>query len=74
MKPLRDVNSTAQVCGISPWTVRSYIKQGKLRALHIGRRVLIEEAEIERFLEQCRSAVNSIENPTNGGPYVEQHN
>src|ERR1700722_11533827 len=50
MKPLLNVKQAAELCGISPWTVRSYIKQGKLLPVHIGRRVLIDESEIERFV------------------------
>ncbi len=55
MSPLRSVTQAAELCGISPWTVRSYIRQGKLRPVRIGRRVLFEEAELERFVEQGKS-------------------
>jgi excisionase family DNA binding protein len=51
MSPLRSVKQTAELCGISPWTVRSYIKQGKLRPIRIGRRVLFDERELERFIQ-----------------------
>jgi excisionase family DNA binding protein len=56
MSPLRSVRQTAELCGISPWTVRSYIRQGKLRPVRIGRRVLIDEAEIERFISAGQTA------------------
>jgi excisionase family DNA binding protein len=64
MRPLKNVVQTAELCGISPWTVRSYIKQGKLRPIRIGRRVLIAEAEIERFVaaNQISEAVSEVAN------------
>jgi hypothetical protein len=48
MKPLLNVKQAAELCGISPWTVRSYIKQGKLLPVHIGRRVLIHQPWLKK--------------------------
>ena len=66
MKPLLNVKQAAELCGISPWTVRSYIKQGKLLPVHIGRRVLIDETEIERFVaaNQMAKVVGEVSNAT----------
>lgn len=50
MKALFDVNGAAQLLAISPWTVRAYIRQGKLRPVRIGRLVRIEENEIQEFV------------------------
>lgn len=55
MKPLHDVNSAARLLSISPWTVRSYIHEGKLSAVRIGRRVLVEEIELERFVKEGKA-------------------
>ena len=54
MRPLYDVNGAAQLLRISPWTVRAHIRDGKLRPVRIGRRVLLEEAELERFVEEAK--------------------
>jgi len=54
MKPLYDVQAAARLLSISPWTVRSYIKQGKVRPVRIGRRVLFEEGELERLVNKGR--------------------
>jgi excisionase family DNA binding protein len=54
MKQLFDVNSAARLLSISPWTVRSYIHNGKLRPVRLGRRVLLEEAELERLITDCQ--------------------
>ncbi len=50
MKQLHDVNSAARLLSISPWTVRSYIHDGKLKPVRIGRRVLLSEDELERLI------------------------
>jgi excisionase family DNA binding protein len=57
MQPLRSVEQAGEVLGISPWTVRSYIKTGKLRPVRIGRRVLVEEAELERFVAEGKKQI-----------------
>jgi excisionase family DNA binding protein len=62
MKCLLDVDALAELLSISPWTVRSYAKLGKLRPIRVGRRVLFEETEVERFLAGCRQ-----EDPASGG-------
>ena len=50
MRPLKSVEETAELLGISPWTVRSYIRDGKLRPVRLGRRVLLREDELERLV------------------------
>ena len=35
------VNEAAKILGISPWTIQYYVAQGALRAVHVGRRVLV---------------------------------
>lgn len=52
MKQLYDVHSAARLLSISPWTVRSYIHDGKLKPVRIGRRVLLAEDELERLIAQ----------------------
>lgn len=53
-KLLLDVKDAAQAVSISPWTIRRYITLGKLKAVRIGRRVLIEPSELERLIETGR--------------------
>lgn len=55
MKPLYDVNGAAQLLRISPWTIRAHIREGKLKPVRIGRRVLLEEAELERFVAEAKA-------------------
>ncbi len=56
MEPLLPIEKAAETLGISPWTVRSYVKAGKLACVRIGRRVLIEAAELRRFIEESKQA------------------
>ncbi len=51
---LWNVDQVAIALAISPWTVRSYIRQRKLQPVRVGRRVLFEPAECERFLQACK--------------------
>jgi len=56
MEPLRSVEEAAEIWGVSPWTVRAYLRQGKIRPVRIGRRVLIEAQEIQRLIDEGRDA------------------
>jgi excisionase family DNA binding protein len=44
------VAETADTLGITPQTVRAYIKQGRLKGQRIGRPILITENSIREFL------------------------
>lgn len=65
MLALLDIKAAARLLAISPWTVRLYLRQGKLRAVRIGRRVLIEPAELERFVEEAKNASQATLEPAN---------
>lgn len=50
MKKIFSITAAAELLSISPWTVRAYIRTGKLKPVRIGRRVLLAEAELERLI------------------------
>ena len=52
---LFDIQRAAATLAISPWTVRAYIRAGKLEPVRIGRRVLLEETELERFVKEAKT-------------------
>lgn len=56
MNKLLSVDAAAELLSISKWTVRAYIRSGTLRPVRLGRRVLIQESELERFV----SAANGL--------------
>jgi excisionase family DNA binding protein len=55
MKALYDVKAAAQALAVSPWTIRAYIRDGKLKPVRLGRLVRLEEAELERFVSQAQA-------------------
>lgn len=59
MKALKSIPEAADLLGISPWTVRAYVRDGKLRPVRLGRRVLLEEEEIERFVKGNRDGLST---------------
>ncbi len=48
------IKDAATLLGISPWTIRKFIRIGKLPFVRVGRRVLIEPAALERLIEAGR--------------------
>lgn len=48
------IEEAAHAIGLSPWTIRKYVALGKLKATHIGRRVLIEPCELRRLIDAGR--------------------
>ena len=48
------VKDAAASIGISPWTIRKLLRQGKLPFVRVGRRVLIEPSALERLIEAGR--------------------
>jgi excisionase family DNA binding protein len=59
---LYDVNSAAQMLAVSPWTIRAYIRNGKLRPVRIGRLVRLEGQELERFVASAKTTGDGFTN------------
>jgi len=49
------VKDAAAQLGLTHWTLRKYIRQGRLPAVRIGRRLLIEPAALERLITNGRT-------------------
>ncbi|MEN6535756.1 MAG: helix-turn-helix domain-containing protein [Bryobacteraceae bacterium] len=49
------IKDAAALLGLSPWTIRRFIRLGKLASVRIGRRVLVEPAELEKLVEAGRA-------------------
>lgn len=55
-KPLTiGLREAAEMTGLSHWTLRKYIRKRRLQPIRIGRRVLLEPAELERLIAQGRT-------------------
>jgi len=61
MNPLLDLKEAGRLLSISPWTVRSYVKAGRIIPLRIGRRVLFEEEELQRFITESKARSGRLE-------------
>lgn len=53
MEPLLNVKDAANLLAVSPWTIRAYIREGKLRPVRIGRLVRLDEQELRRFVAEA---------------------
>ena len=64
MNQLYDVKSAARQLAVSPWTVRAYIRQGKLHPVRIGRLVRLDEEELSRFVATAKAGNDRKEHVT----------
>lgn len=39
--------------GISPWTLRSWLSQGRLPRVKVGARTMVRESDLLKFLAEC---------------------
>jgi excisionase family DNA binding protein len=67
MNQLYDVKAAARQLAVSPWTIRLYIRQGKLCPVRIGRLVRLDEEELARFVASNKAAGNSLSDQFNSG-------
>ena len=58
MKPLLDIPSAAELLKVSSWTIRAYIRQGKLRPIMVGRLLRLDEQELEKFVASAKARPN----------------
>jgi excisionase family DNA binding protein len=47
-----NINEAAQLISVSPWTIRAWIKQGKLRATRLGRRVCVTPEALRKLVAE----------------------
>lgn len=50
MERLLSIATVAEHLGVSPWTIRVWIKKGKLGSAKLGTRRLVPQSEVMRFL------------------------
>jgi excisionase family DNA binding protein len=51
-KLVLNIPEAAKAVSLSPWTIRKWIAQGKLRATRLGRRVCITPEELRKLVER----------------------
>jgi excisionase family DNA binding protein len=50
------VKEAAEAVGLSHWTIRKFIREGKLRSVRLGKRVLVEPEALQALIETGRKA------------------
>lgn len=63
LKPLRNIQQAAELLNLSPWTIRAYIREGRLRPVRLGRRVLLTESELERLIAEGQEQADVLDHP-----------
>jgi len=48
------VTRAAPILGVSPFTVRRWIRERRLPYHRVGRRIVLDERDLEAFLRRCR--------------------
>jgi excisionase family DNA binding protein len=48
------LKEAAQTLGLSIWTLKRYVSDGRLACVRIGRRVLVEPGELARLVAEGR--------------------
>jgi excisionase family DNA binding protein len=60
------VREAAAILGVSPWSIRRWVRLGRLPAVKLGRRTVLELAALQRFVANSRIGedqnVNNIQN------------
>jgi excisionase family DNA binding protein len=54
------ITNAAHILSLSPWTLRRWIRLGRLKAVRLGRRVLVEPEELERLIASGRKTIQKI--------------
>lgn len=66
MGKLHDVESAAEFLGgLSPWTIRAWLSQGKLTRVKVGSRTMVLEAELVALAKPetpAQAAARNIDN------------
>jgi excisionase family DNA binding protein len=53
-RKLINVKEAAGLLGVSPFTVRAWLREGRLAHIRLGRRVVLDPADLTRFVDAGR--------------------
>jgi len=63
MKAAISMQVAADQLGVSFATVYRLVRAGHIRSMRVGRRRLIHEDDLQRFIDQARAAANPVRAP-----------
>ena len=52
---LMDINEAAEILRVSPFTVRRWAAEGRLRRIKLGSRTLLDPADVKRLIETAKA-------------------
>jgi excisionase family DNA binding protein len=51
MKSVETIDALAARLGVSHWTIRAWLREGRVPFIRVGRRILVRVEDLEAFLE-----------------------
>jgi predicted DNA-binding transcriptional regulator AlpA len=57
LEPLLKIEEVSRITGRSHWTLRNDVLLGRIRCIRLGRRMMFEQSEIRRLIEDARNGV-----------------
>jgi len=60
-KLVLSIDEAAAAVSLSPWTIRKYIRLGRIAATRIGRRVLVEPSALKSLVKEGRVVLGNDE-------------
>ncbi len=51
LEPLLSLDDAARLLGRTHWTLRLWAKDGRIQCVRLGRRLMVEPAEIRRLID-----------------------
>lgn len=58
---LLSIDDTASLLSVSTWTVRAWVRSGRLTSVKLGARVLLPASEIQRVINEARRPAVTVE-------------
>jgi excisionase family DNA binding protein len=58
--------SAKRLGGVSPWTIRCWLSSGRLKRTKIGRRTMISEADLLKFIQEGNKSIDGKPSRTRG--------
>ena len=55
LEPLLKIEEVSRITGRSHWTLRNDVVVGRIRCIRLGRRMMFEQSEIRRLIQDARN-------------------
>ncbi len=55
MEALMNIERAAEMLSLSPWTIRSWIRKKKLKAIKLGSRIVVEPQSLRELISEAKA-------------------